>query len=156
MHKACKCNQWPITNLVLLHFFRFWCLKSLLPPKLQSIFKRGSWFLLTEYETPAPDVTLTVMALSALTMCRKQYHHSPYSLLKISFCFHLFANTELSTCNSISVTTALERFLFISFLGSQTIQVELTFLLSLNKLLSFFCYLFVVIVLCYSAVYLFC
>lgn len=69
--------------------------------------------MLTEYYMSAPDVMVMVIALSSLTMWRKQYRHSPYSLLKISFCFHLFTNTELSTYNSMSVTTALERFLYL-------------------------------------------
>lgn len=89
-------------------------LKSSSLPGMQSIFKRGSWFLLTEYHMPAPDVIVMVIALSSLTMWRKQYCHSPYSLLKISFCFHLFTNTELSTCNSMSVTAVLEHFLHLS------------------------------------------
>lgn len=70
--------------------------------------------MLTEYYMSAPDVMVMVIALSSLTMWIKQYRHSPYSLLKISFCFHLFTNTELSTYNSMSVTTALERFLYLS------------------------------------------
>lgn len=92
-------------------------LKSSSLPGMQSIFKRGSWFLLTEYHMPAPDVIVMVIALSSLTMWRKQYCHSPYSLLKISFCFHLFTNTELSTCNSMSVTAVLEHFLHLSSLA---------------------------------------
>lgn len=84
------------------------------------------------------------MALSALTMCRKQYHHSPYSLLKISFCFRLLTNTELSTCNPTSATTALERFPHLS----RTIQLKLT---SCVEFKSAFVHWLVVIVLCCSA-----
>lgn len=70
--------------------------------------------MLTEYYMPAPDVMVMVIALSSLTMWRKPHRHSPYSLLKISFCFHLFNNTQLSTCNSMSVSgAALQRFLYL-------------------------------------------
>lgn len=64
---------------------------------------------------PAPDVIVMVMALSSLTMWRKKYRHSPHThFLKISFCVHLFTNTELSTCNSMSVTAALQHSLPLS------------------------------------------
>lgn len=87
--------------------------RLLLPRNTINIQNPSADFLLTGYYMPPPDVTVMVIALSALTMWRKQSHHFPYSLLKISFCFHLFANTELSTCNSMSVSTALERFLHL-------------------------------------------
>lgn len=83
--------------------------------------------MLTEYYMSAPDVMVMVIALSSLTMWRKQYRHSPYSLLKISFCFHLFTNTELSTYNSMSVTTALELFFISLAKAARTIRHDFTF-----------------------------
>ena len=87
---------------------------------------------------PAPDVIVMVIALSSLTMWRKQYCHSPYSLLKISFCFHLFTNTELSTCNSMSVTTVLEHFLHLSSPGAARTIRRHDFLFFFFKFISYF------------------